>query len=75
MEKLTATLPRGMSLTDLALRFILSSDDVDVVIPGMRKPAHVLANVNASDAGALPPELLRELRSHRWDRAPTTWSH
>jgi aryl-alcohol dehydrogenase-like predicted oxidoreductase len=75
VEKLTGALPRGMTLPDLALRFILTNDDVDVVIPGMRKPAHVLANVKASEAGALSADLMRKVRPHRWDRAPTSWSH
>ena len=75
VEKLKTALPRGMTLPDLALRFILANDDVDVVIPGMRRPANVLANLNASEAGPLPADLLRALREHRWDRAPTVWSH
>ena len=75
VEKLKAVVPRGMTLPELALRFILSNDDVDVVIPGMRKTAHVLANVKASDAGRLSADLLQKLRHHRWDRTPTAWSH
>jgi aryl-alcohol dehydrogenase-like predicted oxidoreductase len=66
--------PRGMTLPEMALRFILSNDDVHVVIPGMRKPENVLANVNAIDAGPLSPELIQALRPHRWDRIPTSWS-
>lgn len=75
VEKLKTIVPRGMTLPELALRFILSNDDVDVVIPGMRKAAHVRANVKASDAGRLSADLLQKLRHHRWDRTPTAWSH
>ncbi|MGH7636753.1 MAG: aldo/keto reductase [Gemmatimonadaceae bacterium] len=75
VEKLKAIVPRGMTLPELALRFILSNDDVDVVIPGMRKAGHVLANLKASDAGRLSSDLLQKLRLHRWDRTPTAWSH
>ena len=75
VEKLREVLPNGLRLPELALRFILSNDDVDVVIPGMRKPAHVLANIQASEAGPLSAELLDAVRRHRWDRVPTTWSH
>ena len=75
VARLNEVLPREMSLPELALRFILSNDDVSVVIPGMRKAAHVRANVRAAEAGALSVELLRRLRGHRWDRAPTAWSH
>jgi aryl-alcohol dehydrogenase-like predicted oxidoreductase len=64
----------GESMTDLALRFILSNPDVDVVIPGMRKAAHVQANIATSDAGALDARMIAALRPHRWDRSPTAWS-
>jgi hypothetical protein len=40
----------------------------------MRQPAHVRSNIAAGDAGPLPPGLLAELRRHRWDRKPTSWS-
>jgi aryl-alcohol dehydrogenase-like predicted oxidoreductase len=74
VEALTTLLPAGMTLPELAIRFVLSNDDVDVVIPGMRKAAHVRANVRASEAGPLDAALLASLRSHRWDRVPTSWS-
>jgi aryl-alcohol dehydrogenase-like predicted oxidoreductase len=61
-------------MADLALRFILANRDVGVVIPGMRKPAHVRSNIAASDVTPLPPELLERLLEHRWDRVPTAWS-
>jgi aryl-alcohol dehydrogenase-like predicted oxidoreductase len=63
-----------MTMPEMALRFVLSSPDVPTVIPGMRKPAHVRANVAASDAGPLPADLLAQLRPHRWDRKPARWS-
>ena len=47
---------------------------VSVVIPGMRSPGHVRANLAASDADPLPAALMEELRGHRWDRTPTAWS-
>ena len=62
------------AMTELALRFILSNPDVSVVIPGMRKPAHVRANIATSDAGPLDDRTLAALRPHRWDRTPTEWS-
>jgi aryl-alcohol dehydrogenase-like predicted oxidoreductase len=73
-EALKAILPPGMTLPEMAMRFILSNPAVSTVIPGMRKPAHVRANLGAGDAGPLPAELLSKLRGHRWDRTPTTWS-
>jgi aryl-alcohol dehydrogenase-like predicted oxidoreductase len=55
-------------LPALALRFCLTPSAVSTVIPGMRNVRHVAANVAASDAGPLPPEMLRKLRPHRWVR-------
>jgi aryl-alcohol dehydrogenase-like predicted oxidoreductase len=64
----------GISLAEMALRFILNNKDVSTIIPGMRKIANVETNVAASDAGALPGPVQVELRKHRWDRKPTKWS-
>ena len=75
VDSLRRVLPAGMTLAELALRFILSNDDVHVVIPGMRKESNVRANLRAAEAGPLPPTLVDELRSHRWDRLPAPWSH
>jgi aryl-alcohol dehydrogenase-like predicted oxidoreductase len=64
----------GVSMPEMALRFILSNPTVSTIIPGMRKLKNVEANVAASDAGPLADELLGELRAHRWERRPTKWS-
>ena len=74
VERLTPLVPNGSTLPEMALRFILSNPDVSVVIPGMRRPANVRANVAASNAGPLAPDLVERLRGHRWDRAPAAWS-
>jgi len=60
--------PRGMTLPELALRFILQNRDVGTVIPGMRKVKHVEANLAASEGQSLPAGVIAELRKHRWDR-------
>jgi aryl-alcohol dehydrogenase-like predicted oxidoreductase len=73
-DALKPLVPPGSSMPDMALRFILASPDVDVVIPGMRKPSHVRSNIAASDAPPLSKELLAELKEHRWDRTPSDWS-
>jgi aryl-alcohol dehydrogenase-like predicted oxidoreductase len=65
----------GMTMPEMALRFILNNKTVSTIIPGMRKTGHVESNIAASDAGPLPYELHSKLRSHRWDRTPTSWSH
>jgi aryl-alcohol dehydrogenase-like predicted oxidoreductase len=64
----------GISLPEMALRFILGHPVVSTIIPGMRKLSHVASNIATSDAGRLSDDLLAELTEHRWDRQPTTWS-
>jgi aryl-alcohol dehydrogenase-like predicted oxidoreductase len=73
-EALRPVVPEGMTMPEMALRFILSNPNVSTVIPGMRKSRYVEANVAASEAGPLPEELLEKLRAHRWERQPTEWS-
>ena len=73
-DALKPLVPKGSSMPDVALRFILANPDVSTIIPGMRKPSHVKSNLAASDAPPLPEELLATLKRHRWDREPTEWS-
>jgi aryl-alcohol dehydrogenase-like predicted oxidoreductase len=74
VEKLKSVRRGGISLAEMALRFILNNSDVSTIIPGMRKIANVEANTGASDKGPLPGALQTELQKHRWDRTPTKWS-
>ena len=74
VDKLKKVLPRGMTLPEMALRFILSNPAVSTTIVGMRRPNHVRENIAVSDGKLLDAELLRELRQHRWDRQPQPWS-
>lgn len=69
-EALRPLVPPGMAMPELALRFILSSPAVCTAIPGMRRRAHVDANLGVADGAALPQENLAALRPHRWDRRP-----
>jgi aryl-alcohol dehydrogenase-like predicted oxidoreductase len=64
----------GITMPEMALRFILNNPDVSTIIPGMRKRHHVESNLAASDRGPLPAQLHTQLRPHRWDRTPTKWS-
>lgn len=73
-DRLRPLVPDGMSMADMALRFVLSNPDVATVIPGMRKAKNVRANAASSDAGSLSAELLTRLKAHRWVRSPTDWS-
>jgi aryl-alcohol dehydrogenase-like predicted oxidoreductase len=73
-EALRPLIPAGMSMAEMALRFVLSEPTVGTVIPGMRSVKHVESNMAASTSGNLEPPLLDQLVSHRWVRQPTSWS-
>ena len=68
VDRLRPVVPPNMTLPELALRRILQEPTVSTVIPGMRKPRHVEANLAASDGRRLPEPLMAELKRHRWDR-------
>jgi aryl-alcohol dehydrogenase-like predicted oxidoreductase len=73
-DALKPLIPTGMTMPELALRFILANPDVHTTIPGMRQIRNVEANTAVSDGQPLPASLLDELKAHRWDRTPTEWS-
>ena len=75
VEALRPLVPEGMTMPELALRFVLAEPRVSTVIPGMSSARHVAANAATSDGRGLPNGLRDALRPHRWDRAPTAWSH
>lgn len=74
-DRLKPLIPENSTLPEMALRFILSEETISTIIPGMRKLKNVETNIRASDAGALPPDLLTELRNHRWVRKPAPKSN
>ncbi len=73
-EALRPLIPHGMTMPEMALRFILCHPDVHTIIPGMRKMKNVEANMAASDGEKLEESVRLRLRGHRWDRTPTKWS-
>ena len=73
-DRLKPLVPTGLSMADMALRFVLSNPDVATVIPGMRQAKNVRANAANSDAGPLAADLRARLKDHRWERSPTDWS-
>jgi len=73
-EGLRPLLSGGMTMAEMALRFILTNKDVSTIIPGMRKIKNVEANVATSTVGPLAAGLHKKLRAHRWDRNPSSWS-
>ena len=74
VEALRPAIPGGMTMPEVALRFILEEPTVSTVIPGMRKLPHVRSNIGTSDGAGLPAGLRESLRAYRWDRSPTAWS-
>lgn len=68
-DKLKALLgEETQSLPELALRYILSFDEISTVIPGTRKVKNVDANASVSDGRTLSAGLMQELKNHAWER-------
>jgi aryl-alcohol dehydrogenase-like predicted oxidoreductase len=61
-DALRAMVPEGMTMAQMALRWILDFDAVSVIIPGASSPRQARANVTASDLPPLGPELHRRLK-------------
>ncbi|MFZ4774369.1 MAG: aldo/keto reductase [Terrimicrobiaceae bacterium] len=55
-------IPQGMTLPQMALRYILDHDAVSVVIPGSSRPAQATSNATATKLPPLSPELHEQLR-------------
>lgn len=53
--------PEGMTMAQMAMRWILDHDAVSVVIPGASSPKQAIANARAADLPPLSPELHRKL--------------
>jgi len=73
-DLLRPLVPKTMTMAEMALRFITMNKTVSTIIPGMRKERNVLMNTALSDGNGLPNGLYQELKIHRWDRRPTSWS-
>lgn len=57
VEQAAALVPPGMTMAQVALRWILDHPAVSVVIPGASRPEQVRANVAAADVTPLPAAL------------------
>ncbi len=74
-EALKPLLRDGLTMPEMALRFILNNQRRQ-----HHHPRHAQTRLTsnpisaASDKGPLPTALHAELRKHRWDRTPTKWS-
>ena len=73
-EALSNILPQGMTLPEMALRFILSNPIVSTTIIGMRNLNHVIENFSICDGVRLSDEMLALIKNHRWDRKISSWS-
>lgn len=61
-DELKAMLPEGMTMAQMALRWILDFPAVTTIIPGASQSAQVESNVSASDLAPLGDELHARLR-------------
>ena len=62
-EELAQLKPEGMTLAQMALRWIVDHEAVSVVIPGASRPAQALDNAAVSDLPPLSPELHKKLET------------
>ena len=73
VELLKKDVPEGMSLAEMALRFIISNPAITTTIPGMRRVQNAEKNMEVA-GNPLNEEQIKILKKHRWDRVPTSWS-
>lgn len=62
VEELRPLVPRGWSMAQFALRWILMHDAVTCVIPGAKRPSQALDNASAADLPPLPDETMKQVR-------------
>jgi aryl-alcohol dehydrogenase-like predicted oxidoreductase len=63
VEELRALLPEGMTLSQMALRWILMFPAVTCAIPGAKRPSQVDENVASADLPALSEETMAQIRA------------
>jgi len=62
VEELKRILPKGFSMPQFALRWILMHEAVSCAIPGAKRPEQVEDNCAASDLPRLPGKLMRQVQ-------------
>jgi aryl-alcohol dehydrogenase-like predicted oxidoreductase len=62
-EELRAFVPEGVTMAQLALRWILMFDGITAAIPGAKSPEQAVANAAAADLAPLPPETMDRVRA------------
>jgi len=63
VEELKAICPAGMSMVQLALRWILMSDAVTCTIPGVKRPSQAEENFAAADLPPLTEDTMAQVRA------------
>jgi len=61
VEELRPLVPAGMSMTQMALRWILMSSAVTCAIPGAKRPAQAEENLKAADLPPLSEEVMNQV--------------
>jgi aryl-alcohol dehydrogenase-like predicted oxidoreductase len=69
VEELRALVPPGVTLAQLALRWILMAETVTAAIPGAKTPEQARANAAAADLPPLPAATMERIRELYEDRA------
>jgi aryl-alcohol dehydrogenase-like predicted oxidoreductase len=62
VEELRKLVPRGMTMTQFALRWILMFDAVTCAIPGAKRPSQAEENIAAADFPRLSDEVMKAVR-------------
>jgi aryl-alcohol dehydrogenase-like predicted oxidoreductase len=61
VEELRPLLPAGMTMAQMALRWILMFDAVTCAVPGAKRPAQVEDTLRAADLPPLPPSTMQKI--------------
>jgi aryl-alcohol dehydrogenase-like predicted oxidoreductase len=74
VDELRPLVPQGISMSQMALRWILMFDAVTCAIPGAKRPAQMEDNLRAADLPALSDDTMEKIRSV-YDRNIRTQVH
>jgi len=64
VDELNPLLPKGYTMAQFALRWILMFDAVSLAIPGAKNPRQARENAAASDLPALDPKTMEKIRAN-----------
>jgi aryl-alcohol dehydrogenase-like predicted oxidoreductase len=62
VDSLRSLVPRGTTMAQWALRWILMEEAVTCAIPGVRRSSQVEDNLAASELGAIPGDVMKKVR-------------